>query len=103
MRPALGQGLVIISGGIDLSVGGTAGLGPGPPHLRRSRLGLVVYAIAAVVLGVCSLRGVVGSVSGILVGAALMRLITNGINLLGISTHWELTVIGLVIAAAAGD
>jgi ribose/xylose/arabinose/galactoside ABC-type transport system permease subunit len=30
-----------------------------------------------------------------------MRLITNGINLLGISTHWELVVIGVVIVAAA--
>ena len=38
---------------------------------------------------------------GILAGAAMMRLITNGINLLGISTHWELVVIGVVIVAAA--
>jgi ribose transport system permease protein len=60
-----------------------------------------LYAIAAAVLGGCSLRGGEGTVAGILVGAALMRLITNGINLVGISTHWELLVIGVVIVAAA--
>jgi ribose transport system permease protein len=60
-----------------------------------------LYAIAAAVLGGCSLRGGEGSVAGILAGAALMRLITNAINLLGISTHWELAVIGAVIVAAA--
>jgi ribose transport system permease protein len=60
-----------------------------------------LYAIAAAVLGGCSLRGGEGTVLGILAGAALMRLITNGINLIGISTHWELAVIGVVIVAAA--
>jgi ribose transport system permease protein len=60
-----------------------------------------LYAIAAAVLGGCSLRGGEGTVFGIVAGAVLMRLITNGINLLGISTHWELVVIGLVIVAAA--
>ena len=60
-----------------------------------------LYAIAAAVLGGCSLRGGEGTVAGILAGAVLMRLITNGINLLGISTHWELVVIGVVIVAAA--
>jgi ribose transport system permease protein len=60
-----------------------------------------LYAIAAAVLGGCSLRGGEGTVLGILAGAALMRLITNGINLIGISTHWELAVIGVVIIAAA--
>jgi ribose transport system permease protein len=60
-----------------------------------------LYAIAAAVLGGCSLRGGEGTVLGILAGATLMRLITNGINLIGISTHWELAVIGLVIVAAA--
>jgi ribose transport system permease protein len=60
-----------------------------------------LYAIAAAVLGGCSLRGGEGTVMGILAGAVLMRLITNGINLLGISTHWELVVIGVVIVAAA--
>ena len=60
-----------------------------------------LYAIAAAVLGGCSLRGGEGTVLGILTGAALMRLLTNGINLLGISTHWELAVIGVVIVAAA--
>ena len=60
-----------------------------------------LYAIAAAVLGGCSLAGGEGTVLGILAGATLMLLITNGINLIGVSTHWELAVIGLVIVAAA--
>ena len=60
-----------------------------------------LYAIAAAVLGGCSLRGGEGAVLGVIVGATLMRLIGNGINLLGISTYWEFTVIGMVILMAA--
>lgn len=60
-----------------------------------------LYAIAAAVLGGCSLRGGEGAVVGIIIGAALMRLINNGINLLGISTYWEYSVIGFVIILAA--
>ena len=60
-----------------------------------------LYAIAAAVLGGCSLRGGEGAVLGVIVGATLMRLIGNGINLLGISTYWEFTVIGMVILLAA--
>lgn len=59
-----------------------------------------LYAVAAAVLGGCSLRGGEGSVLGVLVGAAIMRVMSNGIVLLGISTFWENTVIGAVIIAA---
>ena len=60
-----------------------------------------LYAIAAAVLGGCSLQGGEGTIFGVLAGATLMRLITNGINLLGINTHWEYAVIGAVIVLAA--
>lgn len=60
-----------------------------------------LYAIAAAVLGGVSLRGGEGTVIGVIIGAALMRIIYNGINLLGISTHTEYAVIGSVILIAA--
>ncbi len=60
-----------------------------------------LHAIAAAVLGGCSLRGGEGTILGVLVGATLMRLITNGINLLGISTYWEYVIVGGVILLAA--
>ena len=56
-----------------------------------------LYAIAAAVLGGCSLRGGEGSVFGIILGAALMRLLMNSISMLGIDDQLEPTVIGVVI------
>ncbi len=56
-----------------------------------------MWAIAAAVLGGCSLRGGEGSVLGIIIGAALIKVMYNGINLIGISTEWEWAVIGVVI------
>jgi len=56
-----------------------------------------LYAIAAAVLGGCSLRGGEGTVLGIIIGASIMRVMYNGIILVGISTFWEFAVIGTVI------
>ena len=56
-----------------------------------------MWAIAAAVLGGCSLRGGEGSVLGIIIGATLIKVMYNGINLIGISTEWEWAVIGGVI------
>lgn len=58
-----------------------------------------LYAIAAAVLGGCSLRGGEGSILGVLVGAAVMRLLYNAINVLGIPTQLEFAIIGIVILA----
>lgn len=58
-----------------------------------------LYAIAAAVVGGCSLRGGEGTVLGIIIGAAVLKTLTNAINLLGINTVWELSVIGVVILA----
>ena len=45
-----------------------------------------LYAIAAAVLGGCSLRGGEGTVLGIIIGSAVMRVIDNGINMFQIRT-----------------
>ncbi|MBI1317792.1 MAG: ABC transporter permease [Candidatus Hydrogenedens sp.] len=58
-----------------------------------------LYAIAAAVLGGCSLRGGEGSILGVIIGAAVMRVLYNAINILGIPTHLEFAVIGAVILA----
>lgn len=58
-----------------------------------------LYAIAAAVLGGCSLRGGEGSILGVVIGAGVMRVLYNSINLLGIPTQMEFAVIGLVILA----
>ena len=56
-----------------------------------------LYAIAAAVLGGCSLRGGEGSILGVLIGTAILRVLTNSITLLGIPTNLEFGVIGIVI------
>ena len=57
-----------------------------------------LYAIAAAVLGGCSLRGGEGTILGVIIGAAVMRFLANAINILGI-THMEFAIIGAVILA----
>lgn len=56
-----------------------------------------LYGIAAAVLGGCSLRGGEGSIVGILLGAALLQVLRNLVNLLHIPSSLEFSVMGLVI------
>ena len=58
-----------------------------------------LYAIAAAVLGGCSLRGGEGSIIGVVIGTAVMRVLYNAINILGIPTQLEFAIIGAVILA----
>lgn len=64
--------------------------------------GYELDAIAAVVIGGASLAGGVGRVSGTLVGALILAVIRNGLNLLNVSSFWQQVIIGLVIAVAVG-
>lgn len=56
-----------------------------------------LYAIAAAVLGGCSLRGGEGSVVGIVLGTILLQVLQNLVNLLGIPSSLNFAVIGAVI------
>lgn len=58
-----------------------------------------LYAIAAAVLGGCSLRGGEGTIIGVLIGAAVMQVLRNSITLLDIPTQMEFAIIGAVILA----
>jgi len=73
-----------------------------------------LYAIAAVVLGGCSLRGGEGTVLGIIIGSAIMRVIDNGINMFQLrydddggiprlwrlNPNWTFIIVGAVILVA---
>ena len=56
-----------------------------------------LYAIAAAVLGGCSLRGGEGSIVGILIGTALLQVLRNLVNLLDIPGSLDFAVMGAVI------
>jgi ribose transport system permease protein len=58
-----------------------------------------LYAIAAAVLGGCSLRGGEGSIVGVIIGTAVMQILNNLIMLLKISGTLEYAIIGSVILA----
>jgi ribose transport system permease protein len=73
-----------------------------------------LYAIAAAVLGGCSLRGGEGTIFGILIGASMMRVIDNGINMFQVpytdpegirrlwrlNSNWNFIIVGAVILIA---
>ncbi|YCM42480.1 ABC transporter permease [Verrucomicrobiaceae bacterium 227] len=60
-----------------------------------------LYAIAAAVLGGCSLRGGEGTILGVLIGTAVMQVLKNMINLVTwLETHMEFLIVGLVLLAA---
>ena len=56
-----------------------------------------LYAIAAAVLGGCSLRGGEGSIAGVVLGAILLQVLQNLVNLLGIPSSLNFAVMGSVI------
>ena len=56
-----------------------------------------LYGIAAAVLGGCSLRGGEGSILGIVIGTALLQVLQNLVNLLGIDSSLNSAVIGAVV------
>ena len=60
-----------------------------------------LYAIAAAVVGGCSLRGGEGSVVGIVMGAALLQVLRNLVNLLDIPGSLDFAVMGAVILMGA--
>ena len=57
-------------------------------------------AIAATVIGGTSLLGGEGTVVGTLIGALIMAVLRNGLNLLGVSSFIQQIVIGSVIIIA---
>lgn len=68
-----------------------------PPSVAQ---GIELQAIAAVIIGGISFVGGRGMVLTALVGAFIMAMITNGLNILGISSFYQQVLIGIVIIVA---
>jgi|UniRef100_A0A7C3WWV0 ribose/xylose/arabinose/galactoside ABC-type transport system permease subunit len=62
--------------------------------------GYELDVIASVVIGGTSMMGGEGGVYGTLVGALLIGVISNGLNLLGVAPYWQMIVKGLIIILA---
>ncbi len=61
---------------------------------------MTLPAIAAVLIGGTSLFGGVGTITGTLIGALILTLVLNGMNLLSINANWQPLVTGLIVIAA---
>jgi len=94
--------MIYIIAGLLGAVGGivlTARLGSSSPS---NATGYELIAIASAVIGGASLAGGEGSIFGVLVGAVLLALIRNGLDLMGWGSYWQDLVIGLTILLAVG-
>lgn len=66
--------------------------------------GYEMDAVAAVIIGGASLSGGRGTMSGVLIGAAIMGVLNNALVLLNVSAYWQEIVIGcVIIIAVTGD
>ena len=60
-----------------------------------------LYAIAAAVLGGCSLRGGEGKIFGVIIGATILRVLYNAPDMIGVPSQLEFFMIGIIILIGA--
>jgi len=87
------SGLLAAIAGVVL----TARMASGQPTVG---IGYETDAVAASGLGGTSMKGGVGTVGGMLIGALVIGVLSNGMNLLGINAFWQYVVKGVVIILA---
>jgi len=85
-------GVLTATGGLLM----TARLGVAAP---TAAVGYELDIIAAAVIGGTSLFGGEGSILGVLLGAAVMQMLRNGLVLLGFSAYWQTAALGTMILA----
>lgn len=62
--------------------------------------GYELEAIAASVLGGVSINGGEGSIGNTIIGALMMGIMRNGLNLMGVSSFWQQVVVGIILVGA---
>ncbi|GHF17761.1 ABC transporter permease [Pseudolysinimonas yzui] len=91
---------VYLIGGVLAALGGlvlTARLNGAAPVAGT---GYELQVIAAVVIGGTSLFGGVGTIRGTVIGVLLLGVVMNGMNLLGVSSYFQLGVQGVILVLA---
>jgi ribose transport system permease protein len=92
--------LIYMVGGLFTGLAGvmiSARLGSAQP---ATGMGYELDAIAAVVIGGTSLSGGRGTIAGTLIGALIISVITNGLQILSIPQEWQDVLLGAVILVA---
>ena len=75
----------------------TSRIATGQPN---AGVGFELDAIAAAIIGGASTKGGVGTMTGTLVGALLIAVINNGLDLLNVTSYYQQVVMGLIIIGA---
>ena len=92
--------LVYVISGITAAIAGiivTSRIGSASPNAGT---GFELDAIAAVVLGGTSLAGGEGKITGTIIGALIIGVLNNGLNLMGVSPFYQSIAKGVVILLA---
>lgn len=63
--------------------------------------GAELLSVAAVIIGGVRLRGGQGSLVGVMLGVVLLAVLSNGLNLINMSSYVQLVAIGLIVMAAS--
>ena len=92
--------LVYALSGVTAAAGAVVLAGRMNSGFPLAGMGSELDSIAAVIIGGASFFGGVGTVGGTLVGALIMGVLRNGLNLMNVSAYWQTVVIGVVIVAA---
>ncbi|MCB9079798.1 MAG: ABC transporter permease [Anaerolineaceae bacterium] len=72
-------------------------IGSGQPGLA---VGIELDAIAAAVIGGTSLSGGIGTIWGTIIGALIIGVLNNGMDLLNVSAYWQTIFKGIIIVVA---
>ena len=91
----VGIGILTALAGI-VAAARTNGVTPGNAGLMRE-----LHVITAVVIGGTSLSGGRATMLGTLIGALIFGTLSNGMNLMGVNSNWQLIVTGQILLGAS--
>lgn len=94
------KSITFVMAGITAAIGGIIVSGRIYSAQPTAGTGYELDAIAAVVLGGTSLSGGKGGIVGTLIGALIIGILGNGLNLLGVSSFYQQVIKGVVIVLA---
>ncbi|MGB4450851.1 MAG: ribose ABC transporter permease, partial [Tepidanaerobacteraceae bacterium] len=75
----------------------TSRLSAGQP---TAGVGYELDAIASAVIGGTSMNGGVGTIPGTIIGALIIGVLNNGLDLLHVSAYWQQIIKGVIIVGA---